>query len=285
MTDAVNDVIEVSALRERCATLEHDLVSKKLVVPEAVAAVMPGGVNNPSTTPSAWMRAFEQLVRMHAVGSAPGATRRASEKASDDEIEDVLAAALADEPAQVECVDGATHQVYPKSYHALRWLDHLDAQLKVRMTIARAIADTPHPLEEVRAPMLAPLVESLAVRLWLWILTAETPGLPFAEDEADPSPPEWTKEVAPNDLLRFLNAHHEVNGRRLALLSAAFPAESTSGGRLSLAGFLGAVSSEKGLKTRDVMRQWSLGSVFAAAIANAESNKLAREAAERRSRK
>lgn len=268
-------MLPVSALRERCGSLERELLAQK-TTPAVIDDIRPGGASNPATDAYAWLKFLQRLVALHA-GTGSGT---APAKANDAEIEDVLADALADEPESVTCADGSTHLVYPKSYHALRFMDFLDARLQLATSAAQAIAAAGSSREGARAPLFAPLVESLTVRTWLWILTTPGPALPFDDGQEDPQPPAWTTQIAPEDLVRFLRAHHSVNARRLAFLSRAFPPDSASGdGRLSIAGFLGSFARETGRKPRDLMRRTTLGSLFASAVTAADAHKRARDAA------
>jgi hypothetical protein len=119
------------------------------------------------------------------------------------------------------------------------------------------------------------LVESLAVRLWAWVLCTEGCGLPFTDTEQDPEPPEWCSRLSPRDLIAFAAAHVRVNHTRTAIIAQAFPPEpgESRQSRLSLAGFIGAYADEKGIQAQDLMRRWSLGSLFAARVVAAEQQR------------
>jgi hypothetical protein len=189
---------------------------------------------------------------------------------------------LAEEPVVVVCSDGKVRLVHPKSYHALAWLDSLDRQHLTHAAAAAAAAESENAsAEELKVHALAPLVSSLAVRMWLWILTTPGAGLPFDEALETVDPPPWTKAIAPADVLAVFEAHVHVNHERLQVISRAFPSE-TGGGksRLPLAGFVGALAHESGQDARLLMRSHSLGKLFAMSVAAAETAREARKRAE-----
>jgi hypothetical protein len=139
-----------------------------------------------------------------------------------EQLDAALAAALSAEPEAVRCEDGVPRYVHPKSYHALRWLDALDRSLIDALEqSARGIDST----DQQVVAALAPLVESLAVRLWAWVLCTEGCGLPFTDTEQDPEPPEWCSRLSPRDLIAFAAAHVRVNHTRTAIIAQAFPPE------------------------------------------------------------
>lgn len=251
----------------RCRELRDVLVRRRVATDEEIAAYWPGGAaNQEAHRRGRWIYCYANLIRMMG---------RTETRAHDADIDRTLAAALAAEPQRVECADGVTRAVYPKSYHSLRWLDALDRSV---VDLGRMLLELEDSEEATRALMVAPLAESLAVRLWAWTITEGGPDgpatLPFDEAQA-PEPPEWTKALTPGDVLSLARAHAEVNARRLRIISEAFPAEAGGSGRLTLSGFLGTAAQELGARPADVLRRWSLGEVFAQAVTAAEA---AREA-------
>lgn len=268
----------LAELQRQCATLERECTVAG-VAAELLAGERPGAGENPDPGPFGWLRYFKFLHRTHATA---GRAASPAGELSAALVDDVLAASLADEPIVVTCSDGERRPVYPKSYHALRWLDALDASLRLNAQCALACAELADG-HELKVAAMAPLVESLAVRLWLWVLTHPEPGLPFDEGDRDPQPPAWTGQVTPEDLVAFQHAHVEVHRVRLAILGQALPPDPAAGtSRLSLAGFVGAAANEVNAPRREVMRQWSLGSLFASAVASARASKEARDRADAR---
>ncbi|MDB4906363.1 MAG: hypothetical protein JWO05_1147 [Gemmatimonadetes bacterium] len=287
--------LPVATLLERIATVEHDLLFRKLATPDALAQHEPGGTENPDTSTRGVLVYLGHLERTHALalagrGSAGASVAAAAGDAGED-LDAVLAAALEEQPELLPLDGGEVCSVYPKSLHALRTLDMLDVILghvAAEMRTLEALADIEGVTPEIRkARALAPVTESLAVRLWCWILTHEGPGLPYRDSEADPQPPEWTTRITPDDLLRLSQAHQRVNARRVRLLAGLLPPDPAAAGRsaLSLQAFAGAFAHERGLSPRRVMRRWSLGSLFGASVTAAKAQRDAKERAEREAKK
>jgi hypothetical protein len=272
---AVQSEWTVPSATERCRILRHSLLARG--VPEAqLDALWPG--THPERDPAsvdAWVQTWGDL-RVALAREEDQRTTR------DAHVGAVVAESLAKESEPVALsVPGGPWAVYPKSYHTLRFLDMLDATLRLVSQRCMAVAGEDDALEAIA---LAPLLESRAVRLWAWILTHPGTGLPFDETEADPEPPAWTREIAPEDLMTLASAHLTVHAKRLALMSDAFPAEEGGPTRLSLAGFLGTQAAELGVRPADLMRSWSLGEAFASAITSAQAAREARAHAEQKAK-
>lgn len=260
----------VATITERCRVLHGTLHARKVPTPE-LDAMAPGGAQNQTADPLgaavvwyAHLRARFELEQHRAA--------EATARAQAD-----VAAALSAEPVPVrlQALDAPT-AVYPKSYHALRFLDTLDHALRRVVAVAQ-------DADDVGVEAFAPLVESLAVRLWAWILTSEGPELPFDEHK-DAEPPAWTKALTPEDLLTLFEAHLEVNRGRVTRIAQLFPGEGTHESRLSLAGFLGTTAQELGHRPFDLLRRWSVGEAFAQAAVAAQSAREARAAADEAAR-
>ena len=239
-----------------------------------VAAYWPGGAQNPEKGRGGWIFCYANLVGMLRVADL-------GEGASDSQGDAAVARALAAEPQTVTLCSGEAVQVYPKSYHALRWLDTLDRAVRDWTALAGSLH--PDAPDELKLLALAPLAESLAVRVWAWILTAGSPASPAALpfDEAVTSdPPAWTTQLTPEDLLTIARAHANVNGHRLRIIAQAFPSDTKAPSRLNLSGFLGTAAQELGQRPFDVFRHWSLGEAFAQAATAAQASREARERAE-----
>lgn len=265
----------VPAATERCRILRQSLAARG-VSADRLDAGWPGTAEgrDPEALDS-WIQCYVELRVLLA--------ERERDRAADDAvIAGVVAESLANAPHPVPLSVGV-RKIYPKSYHALRWLDCLDWTLRDVAQRAAALAaqaeDDPGVLE---ARALAPLVESRAVRLWAWVLTHEGTGLPFDDVTADQAePPAWTRKLTPEDLLRLAEGHVQVHARRLKVLSEAFPGDPASNeSRLPLAGFLGTQASELGVRPMELLRSWSLGEAFASAITSAQAAREARAAAE-----
>lgn len=231
------------------------------------------GIDTPASDDlGAWIQCYAKLTAALALADERMARR-------DGDLRATVTAALDERPERVRLTvpekDGRAWMVYPKSFHALQFLETLDVALReVRLTVAALDATPPGDLEkETEAAALEPMLRSHAVRLWAWILTSEGCGLPFDDNRADVEPPEWTKLLAPADLVAILAGHIEVNRTRLAIVAAAFPPESDTISRLSVGGFMGSVAQELGRPARELMRSWSVGAVFAQVVTAAQAQK------------
>jgi hypothetical protein len=256
----------VATITERCRVLHGTLHARKVPTPE-LEAMAPGGAQNQTADPLGAAVVWYALLRARFELEQHRAAETTARAQAD------VAAALSAEPVTVRLqAPDAPSAVYPKSYHALRFLDTLDHALRRVVAIAQEA-------DEVGVEAFAPLVESLAVRLWAWILTSVGSELPF-DEQAAPEPPEWTRALTPDDLLALLEAHLEVNRARVARIAQLFPGDATHESRLSLAGFLGTTAQELGHRPFDLLRRWSVGEAFAQAVVAAQSAREARAAAE-----
>lgn len=273
-----DDYLTADYLRAQCEAFLESIIAEggDRATAEAHA---PGAPENPATGALGWLRYYQQLNRQHAVVVGHGGGSAAGIR--ETEIDRVLAEAAADVPVMVAFDDGQIRGVYPKSYHALRWLDSLDAQqLGLMEAAAAAMTGDTHNVEQLLA--LAPLMDSLAVRLWFWILTHPHPDLPFDEEHAGAKPPKWTMRASPADRVRVFAAHMEVNHRRIRLMTSYFPSKSGHASRLPLSGFIAHVAEEKGMAVPLLMRKWSLGALFAGVISAGQAARELNDRSEER---
>jgi len=259
-----------SDLQRRCRELRRALQARLLASETEIADYWPGGsINHEPSSRGKWTYCYANLVRLMG---------RAEQRDADGLVDAMVAASLANAAQRVVLASGQAMSVLPKSYHALRWLDALDSSLLGVLEKAQSAGED--AADVIR--LTVPLLESLAVQLWAWVITTgmgdEPAALPFAEDDA-PTPPEWTRTLAPEDLLVLAQAHLAVNGRRLRVIAEAFPSDTTSQSRLSLSGFLGTMAQELGVRPAELMRRWSLGEVFAQAVTRAQAAREAQAAA------
>lgn len=194
------------------------------------------------------------------------------------EIDAAIARRSAAAPQPVRLTSGRTVAVYPKAYHALRYLDWLDAGLAAAGRLA-ATAQEQENAEALAVIRKLPLAESLSVRVWAWILTTEGPGLPFRDDATDVVTPEWLETLTALDLVQLHRAHRTVNHDDISLIALAFPSDPRQS-RLPLSGFLNTYAQEAGQRPLDVFRQFSMGEVFASAVSTAQAAREARENAD-----
>ena len=242
----------------------------------------PGAVGHEEDSASAWLNYFGWLRERAGGGSAEGATSPAARP-----LAQILHEALADTPVAVQLRSGHMVHVYAKSLDTLIWLEALDADLATaRAQLAGTLVD--EALEDgaasspVHARLLERLLTGLALRLFVWALTTEGPGLPFSERDENPEPPDWTRALHVEDIEALYRAHLQVNREDLDFIAAAFPADARPGGtRLPLSGFVGAMAHEWGLPARQIMQQWTMRMLYASAIAAAQSSREATAAADR----
>ena len=256
-------------ISERCRVLRGTLQARR--VPDLeLDAMAPGGARNQTADPLGAAVVWYALLRAR-FELEEERRREETARAQED-----LADALASVPRAITLSGAdAPRAVYPKSYHALRYCDALDHALQGVSAAAAALEAA--DVAELQA--LAPLTESLAVRLWAWIITHPAPDLPF-DDMLSPEPPAWTRVLTPDDLLTLLQAHFEVNRRRIARIAQLFPGDRERESRLALSGFLGTIAQELGHRPFDVLRRWTLGEAFAQAVVASQASREARTAAE-----
>lgn len=263
-------------LKGRCEEFRASLLKRRTATAEEIEAYWPGGkVNNEADGHGKWIFCYANMIRL--LGKREPSLELATSG-------NAMAGALASEAAIVKFEDGAERPVYPKSFHALRWLDTLDVAVR---DVVDAIAEYGQDPEFLNALAVTPLLESVAVRTWAWVLTTgdseSTAALPF--DDAQPlDPPAWTKTITGRDILALLKAHVTVNAEQLRIIAAAFPAEPNSESRLSLGGFLGTAAQELGVRPAQLLRRFSLAEVFAMSVASAQASREARERAEQKAK-
>lgn len=254
-------------IEERCRALRGTLLRDGVPRLE-LDAMAPGGAANEATDPFGSVVVWYALLRARREVVAVEQAREAAL------AETAVAAALSGTPVpiQLSMADGPT-AVYPKSYHALRYLDSLDAALREVVALADSLSDS-----AVHAQAI--IVETVAVRVWAWILTHPEPGLPFEESARLDTLPAWTGLLVPDDLLALLEGHLEANQRRLARIVQMFPPERQRESKLALAGFLGTVAQEMGQRPFELMRNWSLVEAFAQAATASQAARESRKHAE-----
>ena len=266
-------------LRNAAELLARQTVASRCADEATVDAHRPGAAGHEEDSAHTWLTYFGWLHAQMAptrAGTASGVAARP--------IGQVMHEALADTPVGVTLRQGLQVSVYPKSLDTLIWLEALDQDLAaVRTQLASAltdvVADEPS-VDGAQLRLVERLLTGLALRLFVWTLTTEGPGLPFTETDADPSPPEWTRRLQAEDIEALYRAHLQVNREDLDFLAAAFPSEAPPGSsRLPLSGFVGAMAHEWGLPARQVMRQWSMRMLYASGLAASQSAREAHAAA------
>ncbi|MHB1297295.1 MAG: hypothetical protein ACYC0B_02100 [Gemmatimonadaceae bacterium] len=278
--ESVTSDLSFQKLRTATELLARQVVSSGCATEEACAARAPGAPGFEEESAEGWLRYFGWLHQQMGTARAEVATATAARPLSQ-----VLHEALADTSVPITLRSGEQLSVHAKSLDTLIWLEALDAELElVRSQMADALANAiDHEVPEptlAQQRMLERLLTGLALRLFVWTLTTEGPGLPFSENERDPEPPAWTRTLHSEDVETLFRAHLQVNHDDLDFLASAFPSDAKPGStRLPLSGFMGAMAHEWGLPARQVMRQWTLRSLYASAITAGQASREAHAAA------
>lgn len=275
MTDA--PAWDEAGLAARCADLRDSLLSLGHVSQADLADYWPGGAENHEAPPGNWIFCYAQLVRMLGWESpeASALERAAAER-------EVLAA-LRREPAHLELVqalpDGRSHlTVYPKSFHALLRLDEQDALLARLAEAAEQLRQGPASTLTERLGQVLEEIE-YQQQVCVWILTTPGVGLPFGDADLRPVPPTWLAELDAADLVRVLRAHREVNGRRVAALSALIGRARKTVGRASWAVIGASAASELHTASYTLFRDWSLAEWMAQYHLTLDAKREAQESA------
>lgn len=264
------------ALREECQALKADLLAQGLASVDECAAYWPGGAENADRGFDGFIVCFQQYGRL--LGRLE---LRATSGVDDGQLERAVRAAAARQPMPVLLSIG-DRNVYPKSAWALSFLESLDDIVAPMAALVAEISEHESSAnDELRG--MPRLVEGLAWRTWSWILLTEGVGLPFG-DEGDITPPEWTSTLLFEDIITIWVAHRQLHADAAAIMTSAMPRERGERSRLTLSGFLAGYASEHGIAPSHIMRRWSLPEAIAAAMASAESHRVAEANAQRKSR-
>lgn len=210
--------------RAECGTLERTVTSMGLVTADGLAAARPGGIENPDTGAFGWLQYYRHLHRMHARGSsAEGSAPRGSPPPSETIDDEIVLAALREDPLVVELVDSGSAAprslvVRPLSEHALVHLDARDDLLRCLATHAHGLQASQRPEDHV---VRLQLVDEIAYQqaLCVWICTSDVaPRLPF-DPRITPRPevPATLRELHPLDTVRVQAAHHRLNAVALTV--------------------------------------------------------------------
>lgn len=264
----------VRDLRRKCESLREQLTiaAEGLVTPEEMADYWPGGKENSlekaGSRRGQWIWCYASLVRL--------CDRLRPDTVDDAAAESARVDAMVDRPVPVTLDSGEVVCVFPKGYVALEYLTWLDREVLRATELASALVFS-ESVEAHRAVSTVPLVRSLAVQLWAWILTVPPEdGVPFDPFRGeDPTPPAWTTTMSERDLIKLFQAHRAVNATRNALVAQLFPDEPKASVRLSLAGFIGAYAHEKGMDSGRLMDRFAVGKIFAQAVGAAQQHDAA----------
>jgi len=266
----------IRKFRKWCEHFREIVLTLELATPEEIAERWPGGKENPGRDYSAWMSCYFNLGRFMG--------RLTDEQASDVDpaiADQALADALRGAPVTVDLVDGSARAVYPKSWHALihcterdGWLDHLQATYRSveQTTGARAVLLRGQLLQEI----------NYQLRVLVWIVCHEEPGLPFADGDMTPTPPDWTETLHPLDFPRLVKANQVVNGLRLSLVFTLLAPKTDGTKVLSFATLVTAAADRLKIPARRLARDETLESVIAQLAVTVDREQAAQTAARER---
>lgn len=268
-------------LRTACATLETSVLQKQRATAEQIALAKPGQPANADTGPQGWLRFYGQLRIWQDKGQdAPEPVGPSTDT--------LLTAAITDEPKAVRLSvlddQGGPRIVhcYPKSRRALLHLHARDIRAGHWMEQYRKLQAT-KAAGDSRLLKVAEEVD-YQIRCLVWAVTTEGPWLPFDPREIVPELPPWLSLLTPEDGVRILLAHHQVNHARLALLGQLLgsltPSEHpTDPSLMGWGAFLARASDEMGLAYEVLDRDRSLGSVLGGVYVQAKAAERMRETA------
>lgn len=264
-------------LKATCRDLRARLVGEQLATEEEIAPYAPGGTHNRFSGRDALIEYYAQL---------KGLSRRVELQdkrqngATDEQLEATVRGAIARQPVPVVLSLPGEHNVYQKSAWALAFLDSLEATARpLALLQAQFLEGT---VDEAHAAVrgLPALALLQAWRTFAWILLSDDVGLPF--DERSPiEPPEWTTLLLWEDFIAIWSAHRKLHYDATMIMVMAMPHEPGEPSKLSLSGFLGGYASEKGIEPSVIMRRWGFPEALAAAVAAAETHRVAMANAER----
>jgi hypothetical protein len=262
--------------------LRDVLLGSRTATQSEIDAVWPGGVENDHARGrAAWTWCWAQLVRLQGRTEETNGTTR-----TDRERHQALAEAAQALPVSVRLSIGEKVAVYPKGLAACKFLDALKGgvrQLQQLQQLALSVDVDPVPdRPTLHAQMLAPLVEALAVQLWVWVITTPGPGLPFTVVQDAPEPPEWIGKLDDADLVMLALAHVRVHRDRPSLIAQLNPERTETA--LPLEGFVSQYAGDQGLRSLEIFEQWSLGELFSSAVSSALRYREAEEQAKAKAR-
>lgn len=248
------------------------------VTKEKLEQYWPGGEENPYPGRGGWVYCFAMYLQFWGLVCHFEDDPETAEQET-AAIDAAIARRSAAQPELVTLTNGNVVAVQPKGFHALSFLDFLEAQHR-HVAAAAASALAAEDAESLKVVALYPLAQSLAVRVWAWILTSEGAGLPFPDDGTQLEPPAFTESLTAIDLIALYQAHVRVNLEDSATIARAFPSDPRES-RLALAGFLNTYAGEAKQRPFDVFRRFSLGEVFANAVSSAQASREAMEHAKK----
>lgn len=285
--------ISAAELRAECELLESAVLATHAASEDALKEARPArGVQKDARE---WLRYYRWLHRAHAVANAGGASQKSPGGMSKEEADAIVLDALRAEPVRVELghteADGSPTvvHVHPKSAHTLL---SLNARDRVMQWLTERVGRLYQSHDPAHLALLARAQDEqlYQLRVFASVVCHEGPGSPYADSEERPTPAEWTRDLSPLDFLRVVNAHLELNSKRLLALSALVTSQADGTGdgaaRLSWAVFFASMADSQHTSVESLMRDRSLAALMAAAYtASAHKAEVIEEAKRQADRK
>jgi hypothetical protein len=208
-------MIAVESIRELTGTLASDL-SMRGVSAEQLAAVRPGGEENPDTDEMAELRYYGRLCALRAVSSSTRDIEGSQTDVDDRLVMEALAstskvARIAGAPMALE---GVPVIVFAKSAIACLVIHVRSLEIARLLEYARGLTAESESLARVLLEVL------YQQRVCAWIACTPGPTLPFAEAIPDPVIPEPFESVDALSLVAICRTFDEVNWARLRALES-----------------------------------------------------------------
>lgn len=263
--------MRAAELRYRCEVCEASAQSGRLATDAELAAIRPGGEENPA-------RGMEGLVRWF--GFLCGILERREQTTELREIADAAAVdVLLEQPRTVQVphptAPDRTFTIHPKSFAALLECDARDRLL-------RGLAHRLEALRRIPAEQLTADDHDLLARLYAetshqlavlaWISCHPGPGLPWAEGAPVPNPPELYGSLEPVELMLIAHALWQLHGAASRILDHLIAPAGPKGQpekRMTWSQFFAMAGMQLDMDPKRVMRDRSLTNVlFTVTLAN-----------------
>ena len=253
--------VTAAELEADCRVLEKVVLQERLADEADLARKRPGGMDNPDLGPRGWLRYFATLHRRHArveFGQADAATEL--------RVLDALRA----RPVEVELTapfDGRTHLVAPPKSAAamvdLAGRDDVIDWCRARMRSIEALEALGEPVGAAGLEAHIRLRDEsfYQLKVALWTLAHEGPGLPYPPENARPVLPDWLGgALSPLDYAPLYRAYLEANAGPLAAMERWIPIRKpVPPSQLPRFGLMFATGARTlGVETSRLMRDWSL---------------------------
>jgi hypothetical protein len=275
---APEDVISKEVLQARCALLEASVRNAGTVTAEQIAAVRPGGKENPDQSAHGHLFFFGALSRWFGMG--PQQPTRHTMRWDAGAMED-LRRALHAEPIELTLESGERVACHPKGELAIK--EVMINQVALRwITAVRLALEAMEPSPGV-IDTLAKAVEAEHQLHGEFVAIVLHPGAGLPWDRRSrwdrPLPP-IADTVTAFDLMAIRRAYWETNLFRVNTIADRTREFVKGGDAMPLEAYIGTLAGEMQLQPEVLVREWSRGETFAMSLTRFEANERAREKAE-----